>query len=197
MVKRYSIQSICAGLCFLSLSITGPAIACLNTGTAAPCHCIENMMMAITRSGEPVVTPTLSSGIQAPASTQGVHVGSNYYTSNSGDPFGNVTITAGDTIEWVFDAGNHTVTSTLPQNDPQYFDSMYVAQGGTIYSHLFNTPGQYTYYCQLHSFSTGNGNYAGPQVGTITVVAAPEPAGLGFIAVTGLLALRRNRKQVI
>jgi MYXO-CTERM domain-containing protein len=66
---------------------------------------------------------------------------------------------------------------------------------GDTFHHTFNTPGTYVYWCQIHSVL--NGNVAtGPQVGTITVLPAPEPttAGLATLLALGAVASRRRRR---
>jgi plastocyanin len=75
-----------------------------------------------------------------------------------------VTISAGQTVEWVNTGGDpHTVTvepdkalvptdATLPKN-AQPFDSGTISAGMT-FSHTFKTPGTYRYFCTLHE---GNG----------------------------------------
>ena len=75
-----------------------------------------------------------------------------------------VTISAGQTVEWVNTAGDpHTVTLepdeslvpadvALPKN-AQPFDSGTISAGMT-FSHTFKTPGTYRYFCTLHE---GNG----------------------------------------
>jgi plastocyanin len=194
MSNLFSMRRVVGSLCFICILAAGSVEACINTGSLEPCHCIEKMMMNVLRAAEPAVAPSLSGATPA-ATNRGVRVGNTYYHSDTGNPFGDLTITAGDTVQWIFDAGNHTVTSTLSQDDPEYFDSGYISDSGTTYDHTFNTPGSYTYYCQVHSFLQSGGRAQGPQVGTITVVAAPEPAGLGLMAIAGVMALRRNRKR--
>lgn len=75
-----------------------------------------------------------------------------------------VTISAGQTVEWVNSGGDpHTVTfepdkalvqadATLPKN-AQPFDSGTIS-AGMSFSHAFKTPGTYRYFCTLHE---GNG----------------------------------------
>jgi len=58
---------------------------------------------------------------------------------------GTLTVTAGTTVEWVMrDQMPHTVTA-----DSGAFDSGTLSAGGT-FSHTFDEPGTYTYYCKLH-----------------------------------------------
>jgi plastocyanin len=60
-----------------------------------------------------------------------------------------ITVSAGTTITWTNkDASDHTVTSTTG-----LFDSGTISVTGT-WSHLFSTPGTYTYLCSIHSSMT-------------------------------------------
>jgi plastocyanin len=67
--------------------------------------------------------------------------------SVQGMRFGNgkITVKTGTTVEWVMrDQMPHTVTS-----DSGAFDSGRLGAGGT-FSHTFDKPGTYDYFCQLH-----------------------------------------------
>jgi plastocyanin len=84
---------------------------------------------------------------------------------------GTVTAQQGDTVtwHWVGPDVNHTVTSTANQADSfESHPAVPVSQvtgpppGGT-YSHVFNTPGSFTYFCRVHPFIKG------------TVVVKPAP----------------------
>lgn len=190
---------------FTSLAVAPWAAACLNDGTAAPCRCAMRMMVtsALARS-QPTGSPTLdgflgtasiASADVAAASTQTVHVGTD--SSNFINPYyynqADITITAGDTVHWIGDSGGHTVTSDLPSTDANFFDAF--LNPGDTFDHTFNTPGVYRYHCAVHDFQDGNGVWQGSQIGTITVVAAPEPTALACLALTagGLVARRRRR----
>jgi len=88
-----------------------------------------------------------------------------------------VTVQQGDTVTWSW-AGpdtNHTVTSDPGQADsleshPGIPANQIVGppQGGT-YSHTFNTPGTFTYFCRVHTFMKGK----------VVVNPAPPPVDLG------------------
>ncbi len=61
-----------------------------------------------------------------------------------------ITITAGTAIKWINKDGIvHTVTS-----DDGLFDSGSMVNGAT-FSHTFNTPGTFQYYCTVHPTMTG------------------------------------------
>jgi hypothetical protein len=118
-------------------------------------------------------------------------VGDIYYDYN-GNMTGDVTIHAGDTVHWTnvgFDG--HTVSAVPGQADP--FDSGIMFNGDT-FQHTFNSPGTYTYYCEVHSFAAG-GQAFGPQVGRVTVLEVPEPGAVAGVAVFALLARFARRRQ--
>jgi len=79
-----------------------------------------------------------------------------------------LTITTGTTVTWVNkDSVGHTVTEGDPASPKQpairIFDSsneastgkVQLMQSGDSWSHTFNTPGTYTYYCIVHPYMTG------------------------------------------
>lgn len=68
-----------------------------------------------------------------------------------------VTIDVGTTVRWVNGGGDHTVT---PDGHTQWTRAV-LSSGGQPFSHTFNTPGTYQYYCEPHE-SAG-------MTGTITV----------------------------
>lgn len=76
-----------------------------------------------------------------------------------------ITIQAGETVEWTNIGGNHNVNgdqSAYPAN-PESFSSGSVAPAGWMYMHTFTIPGFYEYKCDPHE---GFG-----MVGTVTVLA--------------------------
>ena len=62
-----------------------------------------------------------------------------------------VTVAPGETVIWSFQAF-HTSTSDTPVG-PEVWDSGFLSSG--TFSHAFNTPGSYPYYCQVHSSPGG------------------------------------------
>ncbi len=70
-----------------------------------------------------------------------------------------ITVIVGynNTVEWIDEdhtAEYHTVTSTLASTAPGYFDSGNLSPGGS-WTHTFDTPGTYTYYCIYHGWMKG------------------------------------------
>lgn len=77
----------------------------------------------------------------------------------------NVNINPGDTVKWIFLSGSHTTTSGTNCTPDGKWDSGFISSGGS-FSHQFNDPGTYPYYCTPHcSFG---------MVGTVTVNAVSD-----------------------
>lgn len=68
-----------------------------------------------------------------------------------------ITINAGDTVEWVnVDTAAHTVTSgNLADGPSRVFDSSLV-MGSASYSFTFNDAGSYDYFCMVHPWMVGS-----------------------------------------
>jgi plastocyanin len=65
-------------------------------------------------------------------------------------PPSSITIPRGTTVSWVnMDFVQHTVTSGTEQAPTGLFDSNPLSHMQS-FSYTFNTPGTYTYYCDLH-----------------------------------------------
>lgn len=71
-----------------------------------------------------------------------------------------IDIKVGDTVTWKnTDQISHTVTSGNGPTDPtagKSFDSHVLLSNGGIFSHQFNEPGTYNYYCIFHPTMIGN-----------------------------------------
>jgi plastocyanin len=77
--------------------------------------------------------------------TQQVHIGKMAFHP---DP---VPVNVGDTVEWIWDEGNHSSTA-----DDNSWDSGVLNQGAN-YSHTFTTAGNFPYYCVVHGGPGGVG----------------------------------------
>lgn len=103
------------------------------------------------------------------AATQTVTVNSNFYSPSS------LTINVGDTVQWNWVSGSHTVTSGSNTTPDGKFCSLdnnatasvasctgtaYAKTSPYTYSYTFNQTGNYPYYCTVHGASMS---------GTITV----------------------------
>ena len=78
----------------------------------------------------------------------------------------NVTINAGDTIEWVWAGNHHSSTSGTPGNPDGMWESG-INNTGFVFSHTFSAAGTFPYYCTPHG-SLG-------MVGSVTVNGAALP----------------------
>ena len=66
-----------------------------------------------------------------------------------------ITIPAGTTVVWVnHDNIEHSVTSGTPENPDGVFDSDFFVKDET-FSMVFDTPGEYRYFCRRHNHMTG------------------------------------------
>lgn len=81
-----------------------------------------------------------------------------------------ITITEGDTIEWSFAGGFHSVRSGSGCISDGTFDSGAVSVAGTTYSFTYNTAGTYDYHCGVGT------HCAFGMEGSVTVEAAPPPS---------------------
>jgi plastocyanin len=132
----------------------------------------------------------LACAVSASASTTEFHVFSNQFSLNpQGQPIvPDATINVGDTVEWVWDQGFHSVQT--PSVSSINFDSGDHAPPFT-FDYTFNQPGKITFFCDLHAFDNGNGTVTGSMQGTVTVV--PEPTLPAALAVF-MIAMCRRRK---
>jgi plastocyanin len=87
-----------------------------------------------------------------------------------------VTINPGDSIQWQWGTGRHSVTAGgQPPTSNGTFDTG--VEIGATYTRPFSTPGVYHYFCQVH--------YASGMVGVIRVSGAdPAPTGAFTISTT-------------
>ena len=84
----------------------------------------------------------------------------------------NVTIQAGDTVQWSWVASGHSSTSGTPGNPDGIWDSG-VQNSGFVFSHTFSTAGTFPYYCTPHGACCG-------MIGSVTVGTPPPPVGAVF-----------------
>src|SRR5262249_19218787 len=85
---------------------------------------------------------------RAQAETVQVDVRSNFYRTVSNVPgvgTNETSIHVGDTVQWTWRSGFHSVTS-----DTNVFASMLSGMNNFIYVFTFNTPGDFPYHCAVH-----------------------------------------------
>ena len=78
----------------------------------------------------------------------------------------NVTIQAGDTVQWVWAANGHSSTSGTPGNPDGLWDSG-VHNSGFIFNHTFTNAGTFNYFCSPHGLCCG-------MIGSVTVTSAVD-----------------------
>src|SRR6185436_1563452 len=76
-----------------------------------------------------------------------------------------VNIQPGDTVDWIWDASGHSVTSGIPPTPSGMFDTG-LQSAGFMFSFQFNNAGTFPYFCTRHGAM---------MVGTVNV-AAPSPS---------------------
>jgi len=82
-----------------------------------------------------------------------------------------VTLSPGEAVIWSFQAF-HTSTSDTATG-PEVWDSGFLSSG--TFSHTFQTPGTYPYYCQVHSFPGGTAMNGVVQVLGVGVTPTSTP----------------------
>lgn len=108
----------------------------------------------------------------ARAATIQVHVGAGGGLSFTPDP---VNIAPGDTVQWIWDFGGHSVTSGTPTLPDGMFDTGLQA-AGFMFPFTFNNPGTFPYFCTRHgAMMTGTVNVAAPSP---SPSASPSPVSI-------------------
>ncbi len=108
-----------------------------------------------------------------------------------------VTISVGDSVDWVWLTNNHSTTSVA--GSVETWDSS-VHSNGFSFTHQFTTVGSFPYYDKINGFDNGNGT-AGGQSGTVIVQAlaaqTPEPstAQFAFLALPIVFFARLIRRR--
>ena len=120
--------------------------------------------------------------LPAPAATIDVYVYSFDFSVNpQGQPVVDAVITAGDTVRWVWQEGNHTTTAVA--GIPEQWDAP-ISSGSPTFSHTFTNLGTWHYYCIPHGFDNGD-QTAGGMAGTVTVLP-PGPGACCPVSYTHL-----------
>ncbi len=145
---------------------------------------LDRLPESLPSSSPPVIfeipedrTPAVTRNRLAPAQTVNVFVSSNFFSPQM------VRIQAGDTVRWNWSASLHTVTSgscvSGSYGDSCAADDVFCSPNdlncssgptsitGAVYSHTFNSPGTFAYFCRIH----------GPigMTGTVIVDPASSP----------------------
>ena len=79
----------------------------------------------------------------------------------------NVTISVGDTVQWIWAASGHSSTSGVPGSPDGKWDSG-VQNIGFIFNQTFTTAGTFNYFCTPHGGCCG-------MIGSVTVNSTARP----------------------
>jgi hypothetical protein len=117
------------------------------------------------------------------------HVFNNYFSLNPQGELivSDATIDVGDTVEWVWDQGYHSVEPV--GGSIVDFDSGDQLPPFT-FDYTFTEPGFVRFFCDLHAQDNGDGTVTGTMQGTLTIV--PEPA-IFLLPLVALAVTRRRR----
>lgn len=123
--------------------------------------------------------------VPAWAAESGVEVRNNFFAPQS------VQIQPGDTVVWTFKGANHSVTADEGQSES--FDSdpdepFPVHPIDDTFSHTFNSPGRFTYFCKVHP-TTMKGTVVVGDPGGGDPPPGEEPPPGGDTTAPGLSAL--------
>ena len=94
---------------------------------------------------------------------------------------GALNIQVGDTVKWVWDGPNHTVTSGTSCIYNGDFDST-----GPTFSRTFNTPGSFNYFCSTHCYNFGMAGQVTVQGSASTFSISGKVTTGGSTAVSGV-----------
>ena len=98
-------------------------------------------------------------------------------------PF-SISVSTGTTVTWTnADSAAHTVTSGNAADGPNGFFDSSLFMAGQTFSHRFNSPGTFEYFCMLHPWKVGEVIVRGTSVSTPT--APHDPSIIHTISVSG------------
>ncbi len=134
------------------------------SGNALAVHTMYTNQATISYSVSATVTPGQTMGVEETAAPQTHTVDAPAGTSvpgceetNSCFTPADITINAGDTVEWNnIDTAAHTVTSGSPADGPSgIFDSSLLMADAT-FAFTFEDAGEYDYFCMVHPWMVGS-----------------------------------------
>jgi plastocyanin len=124
-------------------SVTNAAGNATTTWTLGPTVGAQNAEASATGlSGSPVAFA--ATGSAAPSPGTGVTVGNNFFLPATR------TVDAGSTVIWTWENTGLVAHSVLSTGTPSFPSSTVLTGNGQTYSVDFNTPGTYTYECEVH-----------------------------------------------
>lgn len=127
------------------------------------------------------------------SATVTVHVGPNGLHSFSPDK---VSISVGDTVQWVWDSGGHSATAGTPGHSSGLFDSGIKNSGSFTYT--FTSAGTFPYYCSPHGACCNmTGSVAVAAASTPTPTPTPSPTATPSPTPTATPVLPRVQKGTL
>jgi plastocyanin len=162
-------------------AIVVPLAAACSCGSGGACQCAGGACACAGHASSPT-NEIVALALGAPTT---VHVQVDNFSFSA-----DATIRVGDTVEWDWVNGAHTVTSVA--GSAEQYDSGFLSSGS--FSHTFTQAGMFTYFCELHGFDNGDGTASG-MAAKVTVTPVPEVGLSGFATVitAGFLTRRRGR----
>jgi plastocyanin len=141
--------------------VVGLSVLCAACGseTTGPRTVTDVGVDGVEDTMEPEDTAVTDTGAPADGGTVAatIHSGSYYFKPSM------VTVKVGDTVEWIWDGGTHSVTSGSSCTPDGKFDSGSKSSPYT-FRRTFTEAGTYPYFCKYMSHCSSG------QVGTITVM---------------------------
>ncbi len=107
-----------------------------------------------------------------------------------------ITIDVGDTVEWHWSSGFHTVTEGTPCTPSGGFDEL-LTSSNPIVSVTFNTPGVIDYFCIPHCFDEMTGVITVTQGSAVPTVSEWGLLGMTLMGLTaGTILIGRRQAPV-
>jgi len=134
------------------------------TGALAGCGGGESATSTGDATGTDTPTPT-ATGTPAPTDTETPTAGAAQVVSVAASGFSfapaSFEIQAGDTVRWEWAGGGHNVKAdTVPDgSDWRGTPGSELFSSGHTYSYTFDTPGEYSYYCDPHRGAGMTGSF--------------------------------------
>ena len=109
-----------------------------------------------------------------------------YFFSTSPDPdapiTNTLTINTGQTVRWTWVSNFHSVLQVEGPGLSPPFHSALTDEQGFTFQHTFNTPGAFTFICEIHGSHPMPGHAMG-MWGSVTVLPAPPAAAILLLTI--------------
>ena len=104
-----------------------------------------------------------------------------------------ITINVGDTVEWVWSGGIHTVTSGTGSADPNVGSLFDDPLAGSNFSYTFNSVGDFDYFCRPHELFDMKGIVRVQATGIPTLSEWALIVLSALLLLGGLMVMRRRQ----